>query len=71
MTSWSLTSSNGGAFTTLLTSAIRLGGTTVQEFPVTIPAGTAYSIYRITALGVDAGTTDTGLAHFQIFTRNI
>jgi hypothetical protein len=71
MTSWSLTASNGGAFTTLLTKTGKLGGTAAQDFPVTIPAGTAYSIYRITALGVEAGTTDTGLQLFQIFTRNI
>jgi hypothetical protein len=72
MTSWSLTASNdGSAFTTLLTSTTRLHGGGTQEFPVSIPTGVSYSIYRITALGVDAGTIDTGLHYVQIYTRNI
>jgi hypothetical protein len=71
MISWSLTASNGGAFTILLTSTKGLTGTGVQEFEIATPTGAAYSIYRITALGVDPGTTDTGLHTFQIYTRNI
>ena len=69
ITSWNLTGSTGdGVFATLLTSNARLGSI-VQEFEVTIPASTAYTIYRLNV--TTAEPTNTGLSHFQIFTQNI
>jgi hypothetical protein len=75
MTRWTLTaSSDGSTFTTLLTSDKRIGGADfliIDDNYFTIPLGTSYKIFRITALAVDAGTTSTGLHHVQLFTCNI
>jgi len=66
ITSWNIAGSTGGAFTTLITSTTTLGST-AQEFSVN--AAAAYSIYRLNV--VAAEPTNTGISHFQIFTRNI
>jgi hypothetical protein len=73
MTSWTLTASlDGATYTTLITSSTRLKATDpLNEFPVSIPLGTSYKMFRVTALAVDAGTTSTGIQYFQIFTCNI
>jgi hypothetical protein len=75
LTRWTLTASErGSTFTTLLTSYRRIGGAEIliiDDNDFTIPLGTSYKIFMITALAVDAGTTSTGLHHVQLFTCNI
>src|SRR6218665_1174580 len=66
ITSWNITGSTDGVFTTLITSTTTLGST-AQKFSVN--AAAAYSIYRLNI--VAAEPTNTGISHFQIFTRNI
>lgn len=64
MTGWTLTGSTGGALISLLTSTTRLRST-VQDSAVTIPASTACTTYRITALSFDSGHPTRGCSIFR------
>lgn len=58
ITSWNLAGSMGVAFTTLLSSTTTLGSIV-----------TIFNIYRLNV--VTAKINNTGLSHFQIFTRKV